>query len=79
MTDWAIRIEQLKKSGKMVELEPGKWRLLSMGPTRDNHVLFESPSKHWNQISMHDSNFLLLLTNGDLYPKYPGVWGLKTK
>jgi len=79
MIDWGKRLAELQRTGRLVEIRPNQWCLLSMGPTLDNHVLWEYAPKKWKQVSRYDIPFSVAHGNGLIYEMYPDVWGLKTQ
>jgi hypothetical protein len=77
MTNWAERIDQLIEQKKMVQIEKGHWRLLSLGPTKNNHVLFEYKPGMWKHVLPTDITILTSFAAGTIYQIYPDVWKRK--
>ena len=76
MVDWGKRLAFLKRTGRLVEIRPNQWRLLAMGPTLDNYVLWEYEPDKWKQVPKNDTPFLVAHGAGVIHEMYPDVWRL---
>jgi hypothetical protein len=64
------------EDGRLVNLGDNAWRLLSLGPTRQDHHLVEVERNIWKQVHKSDQKFLIRLASDRLEQIYPNVWKL---
>lgn len=69
-------VKLMMKDGRFVQLGENKWRLLSMGPTLEDHHLVEVEKNIWKQVHKTDQKFNIRQACGRLEEIYPRVWRL---
>lgn len=72
-----VDLRKLADEGKLVNIGGNLWRLLAMGPTKQDHHLVEIEKGVWRQVHKTDVTFNIKIACEKLEQIYNCVWKIK--